>query len=148
MALYEESEDMHDLIDYLAEYELAYAKERINRNHSDCIFQHDDWESQRSSFVLPEMFEKFFLPAYKKIDCFYKENGVELSVHHSDFCGFNRVPFMIEMGIVIWQDVMTTNNIPELIEKYGKQITFMGAIDGGIIDFPGWTPEIVAEYTK
>ncbi|MEO1815176.1 MAG: uroporphyrinogen decarboxylase family protein [Acetobacterium sp.] len=148
MALYEEPEDMHDLIDYLVDYELAYAKELINRIHPDCIFHHDDWGSQRSSFVSPEMFEEFFLPAYKKIYGFYKENGVELIVHHSDSYGVNLVPFMIDMGIDIWQGVMTTNNVPELIEKYGKQMTFMGAIDSGVVDFPGWTPEIVAEYTK
>jgi len=148
MALYEEPEDMHDLIDYLVEYELAYAKELINRIHPDCIFHHDDWGSQRSSFVSPEMFAEFFLPAYKKIYGFYKENGVELIVHHSDSYGANLVPMMIEMGIDIWQGVMTTNNVPELIEKYGKQMTFMGAIDSGVVDFPGWTPEIVAEYTQ
>ena len=148
MALYEEPEDMHDLIDYLVDYELAYAKELINRIHPDCIFHHDDWGSQRSSFVSPEMFAEFFLPAYKKIYGFYKENGVELIVHHSDSYGVNLVPFMIEMGIDIWQGVMTTNNVPELIEKYGQQMTFMGAIDSGVVDFPGWTPEIVAEYTE
>ncbi|AWW26239.1 uroporphyrinogen decarboxylase family protein [Acetobacterium carbinolicum] len=148
MALYEEPEDMHDLIDYLVDYELAYAKELINRIHPDCIFHHDDWGSQRSSFVSPEMFAEFFLPAYKKIYGFYKENGVELIVHHSDSYGVNLVPFMIDMGIDIWQGVMTTNNVPELIEKYGKQIAFMGAIDSGVVDFPGWTPEIVAEYTE
>ena len=148
MALYEEPEDMHDLIDYLVDYELAYAKEMIARLHPDCIFHHDDWGSQRSSFVAPAMFEEFFLPAYKKIYGFYKDNGVELIVHHSDSYGANLVPFMIEMGIDIWQGVMTTNNVPELIEKYGKQITFMGDIDTGVVDFPGWTPEIIAEYTE
>ena len=66
MALYEEPEDMHDLIDYLVDYELAYAKELINRIHPDCIFHHDDWGSQRSSFVSPEMFEEFFFRPTKK----------------------------------------------------------------------------------
>nr|WP_320024622.1 uroporphyrinogen decarboxylase family protein [uncultured Acetobacterium sp.] len=148
MALYEEPEDMHDLIDYLVEYELAYAKEMISRLHPDCIFHHDDWGSQRSSFVSPEMFEEFFVPAYKKIYGFYKDNGVELIVHHSDSYAANLVPAMIEMGIDIWQGVMTTNNVPELIKKYGGQISFMGDIDSGVIDFPGWTPEIIFEKTK
>lgn len=38
---------------------------------------------------------------------------------------------------------MTTNNIPELIKKYGGQITFMGGIDSGVVDFPAWNQEIV-----
>ena len=57
---------------------------------------------------------------------FWKDNGVELIVHHSDSYAATYVPLMIEMGIDIWQGAMSTNNIPKLIERYGKQITFMG----------------------
>ncbi|KLU67648.1 methylcobalamin:coenzyme M methyltransferase [Desulfosporosinus acididurans] len=148
MALYEEPEAMHELIDYLTEYELNYAKVLIDRLHPDALFHHDDWGSQKSSFISPAMFEEFYLPAYKKIYGFYKQNGVELIVHHSDSYAANLVPFMIEMGIDIWQGVMTTNNTPELIKNYGKQITFMGDIDSGVVDFPGWTPEIVAREVE
>ncbi len=148
MALYEEPEAMHELIDALTEYELSFAKVLIEKIHPDCLFHHDDWGSQKSSFVSPDMFEEFFLPAYKKIYGFYKANGVELIVHHSDSYAANLVPFMIEMGIDIWQGVMTTNNVPELIKNYGGKITFMGDVDSGRVDFPGWTKEIIYEDTK
>ena len=55
---------------------------------------------------------------------------------------------MIEMGIDIWQGVMTTNNIPELIKKYGGKISFMGGIDSAKIDFDGSTREIVHEVAE
>lgn len=148
MAFYEEPEAMHELIDYITEYELAYAKILVEKIHPDCIFHHDDWGSQKSSFISPKMFNEFFVPAYKKIYGFYKANGVELVVHHNDSYSANLVPYMIEMGMDIWQGVMTTNNTPELIKKYGGQLTFMGDIDSGIVDFPGWTPEIVARETE
>lgn len=147
-AFYEEPEAMHELIDYITEYELAYAGAMIEKIHPDCMFHHDDWGGQKSSFISPAMFEEFFVPAYKKIYGFYKANGVELIVHHSDSYSANLVPYMIEMGIDIWQGVMTTNNTPELIKKYGGQITFMGEIDSGVVDFPGWTPEIAARETE
>lgn len=148
MAFYENPEAMHELIDYITEYELAYAKVLVEKIHPDCIFHHDDWGGQKNSFVSPAMFEEFFVPAYKKIYGFYKANGVELIVHHSDSYAANLVPYMIEMGIDIWQGVMTTNNTPELIKKYGGQISFMGDIDSGVVDFPDWTPEIVARETE
>lgn len=148
MALYEEPEAMHELIDYLTEAELNYAKILIDRLHPDALFHHDDWGSQKSSFISPAMFEEFYLPAYKKIYAFYKANGVELIVHHSDSYAANLVPYMIEMGIDIWQGVMTTNNTPELIKKYGGKISFMGDIDSGVVDFPAWTPEIVAKEVE
>jgi uroporphyrinogen-III decarboxylase len=148
MSYYEEPEAMHELIAYLTEYELQYAQQLIDNLHPDALFHHDDWGSQISSFMSPETFKEFILPAYKKIYGFYKDNGVELIVHHSDSYGVNLVPFMIEMGIDIWQGVMNTNNIPELIKEYGGQISFMGGLHSGEIDFPDWTPEIVMEHVE
>lgn len=116
MALYEEPEEMKALIDYVVEYELAYAKEYIKHIHPNALFHHDDWGSQISSFLSPQMFEEFILPAYKKVYGYWKDNGVELIIHHSDSYAANLVPYMIEMGIDIWQGVMTTNNIPEMIK--------------------------------
>ena len=55
---------------------------------------------------------------------------------------------MIEMGIDIWQGVVSTNNIPELIEKYGGKISFMGGIDNGKVDVPDWTPELIREHVE
>jgi hypothetical protein len=144
MALYEEPEAMHELIHFIAEYELELAKALIDRIHPDGLFHHDDWGSQISSFISPEMFKEFFLPAYKKIYGFYKDNGIEIIVHHSDSYAANLVPFMIEMGIDIFQGAMNTNNIPELIKKYGGKISIMGGLHSGELDFPGWTKEIIA----
>lgn len=148
MALYEEPEIMKELIDYVVQYELAYAEEYIKHIHPDALFHHDDWGSQISTLISPEMFREFFLPAYKKVYGYWKQNGVELIVHHSDCYAATLVPQMIEMGIDIWQGVMTTNNTPELIKKYGPQITFMGDIDSGVVDHPAWSREEIAKYVE
>lgn len=148
MAFYEEPEAMQELIDYVVVYELAYAKEVIDHIHPDALFHHDDWGSQSSTLISPAMFEEFFLPAYKKVYGFWKDNGVELIVHHSDSYAATFVPFMIEMGIDIWQGAMTTNNVPELIKKYGLKISFMGDIDSGKVDHPNWSREEIAKYVE
>jgi len=148
MAFYEEPEAMQELIDYVVVYELAYAKEVIDHIHPDALFHHDDWGSQTSTLISPAMFEEFFLPAYKKVYGFWKDNGVELIVHHSDSYAATFVPFMIEMGIDIWQGAMTTNNVPELIKKYGLRISFMGDIDSGKVDHPNWSREEIAKYVE
>lgn len=145
---YEEPEHMKDLIKYLTEWEVAQAEEICKYLKPDGLFHHDDWGSQTSTFISPEMFEEFLLPAYKDIYGCYKENGVKLITHHSDSYAATLVPFMIDMGIDIWQGVMTTNNIPELIKKYGGKISFMGGIDSAKIDFEGWTQEVVEQEVK
>lgn len=140
---YEEPDEVKDLIKYMTEWELQYADTLCSHLHPDALFHHDDWGSQISTFISPDMFEEFFVDAYKQIYSYYKSHGVELIVHHSDSYAATLVPHMIDMGIDIWQGVMTSNNIPELINKYGGQITFMGGIDSAKVDHPGWTREEV-----
>ena len=143
MAFYEYPDEMHELIEVITQFELDYAAEVCKYLKPDALFHHDDWGSQTSTFISPEMFREFYLEPYKKVYGFYRDHGVELVVHHSDSYAATLVPQMIEMGIDIWQGVMTSNNIPKLIKDYGPQISFMGGIDSAAIDYPGWTREKV-----
>ncbi len=141
MAFYEYPDEMHELIDFFCQWELELAKGICEHLQPDAIFHHDDWGTEISSFLSPEMFQEFFVEPYKKIYKYYHEHGVELIVHHSDSYAANLVPCMIEMGIDVWQGCISTNNVPELIKKYGGQISFMGAIDNKFVDFEGRTYE-------
>lgn len=148
IAFYEEPEAMHELVDFLAEYEISAAKEVIEHLHPDALFHHDDWGSQISSFLSPDMFGEFIAPAYKKIYGYWKANGVELIVHHSDSYAANLVPHMIDCGIDIWQGVMSTNDVPNLVKKYGGRISFHGGIDNGKIDRVDWSKETIMAETE
>ena len=143
MAFYESPDDLKDLIKYIAEWELRIAEGICSHYHPDALFHHDDWGTDISTFISPEMFEEFFLDAYKEIYGYYHDHGVEIIVHHSDSYAATLVPYMIDMGINIWQGVVRSNDIPELIEQYGDQITFMGGLDSTIVDVPDWTPELI-----
>ncbi len=144
MAFYEYPDEMHEILDQITQFELDLAKEICTYIKPDALFHHDDWGSQQSTFLSPEMFREFIKPCYMKIYKYYKDHGVELIVHHSDSYAATLVPDMIDMGIDIWQGVMTSNNIPELIKQYGGKISFMGGVDSATIDYPGWKPEDVA----
>ena len=140
---YEEPDEMHELIDFLVEIELDFAHAMVERVGIEAILHHDDFGSLKSSFMSPDMFNEFIVPAYKKIYGYYHENGV-LVVHHNDAFSANLVPSFIEMGIDIWQGCTPTNDLPALIEKYGGQITFMGEIETKVCDLPDWKPETIA----
>ena len=141
MGFYECPDEMHDLISYITEYELEFAECLCSYVHPDAVFHHDDWGTQISTFMAPEMFAEFYLEPYKQVYGYLHDHGVELIVHHSDSYCETLVPYMIEMGIDIWQGVMTTNNIPAMIEKYGGQISFMGGINSATIDHANWSAE-------
>ncbi|SFB29672.1 Uroporphyrinogen decarboxylase (URO-D) [Acetitomaculum ruminis DSM 5522] len=148
IAFYESPDEMKDLIKYIADWELQYAEQLVKYIKPDALFHHDDWGSQISTFLAPAMFEEFYLDAYKEVYGYYKKNGVEVIVHHSDSYAATLVPDMIEMGIDIWQGVMKSNDIASLIDQYGGKISFMGGIDSAEVDFEGWTDEIVAKKVR
>jgi len=134
-------DEMHELIDYLTEWELELAEGICAHLKPDALFHHDDWGSEKSTFISPDMFAEFFVEPYKKIYGYYHDHGVELIIHHADSYAATLVPYMIEMGIDIWQGCMESNNVPELVKKYGGRISFMGGIDNKSMDFNGWTHE-------
>lgn len=141
MNLYEYPDEMHDLIKYLTDWELELAEGICSNLHPDAIFHHDDMGSQKSTFMSPEMWGEFYVDAYKQIYGYYHTHGVEVIFHHSDSYAATLVPAMIEMGIDVWQGCFSTNNLPELIKKYGDKIAFMGGIENMLVDFDGWSEE-------
>jgi hypothetical protein len=145
---YEEPEYIRELIDFITEYELGFAEECIKHLKPNGLFHHDDWGHQHSSFMAPEMFEEFLLPAYKRIYGYYKTHGVEIIVHHSDSYAANLVPAMIEMGIDVFQGCLSTNNIPHLIKEYGPKISFMGGLDNGLLDKKNWSPDLIRDTVE
>jgi len=138
---HEEPEAMLELINRLADWEIEAAKIIVERQHPDAIFHHDDWGTQTRSFLSPADFEKFLFPAYKRVYGFWKQNGVEIIVHHSDSYAANLVPYMIEMGIDVFQGAVSENDIPGLIRNYGGRITFHGGLDNGKHDKEDWSVE-------
>lgn len=149
LTYYMEYEDeMHDLINYLKDWELKLAEGICSHIHPDMIFHHDDWGSQDSTFMSVPMFEDYFLDPYKEIYGYYKAHGVQYIVHHSDSYAATLVPDMIEMGIDVFQGCMQTNKVDELLKKYPGQISYMGCIDNKLVDFEGWSNENCEKIVK
>lgn len=141
-------DEMKDMIKYLTEFELKLAEGICKNLKPDAIFHHDDFGSEKSTFMRPDMFADYFVEPYKQIYGYYHDHGVELLIHHADSYAETLVPYMIDMGIDVWQGCMRTNNVPELIKKYGGKISFMGYIDNKDVDFPGWTQEDVRKVAR
>lgn len=148
MAFYENPDEMHELINWITDYELALAEQICNRLNPDAMLHHDDWGSYESTFMSPEMFREFFLEPYKKIYGYYKDRGVELIIHHSDSYAATLVPFMVEMGIDVWQGTMLSNDIPALIRQYGGKISIQGGLENSRIDTPDWSREKIDELVE
>jgi len=141
-------DEMKDLIKLLTDWELELAEGICTNLKPDAIFHHDDWGSEKSTFLSPTMFQDYFVEPYKQIYKYYHDHGVELIFHHADSYAATLVPDMIEMGIDVWQGCMESNDVPALVEKYGDKIAFMGGIDNKSMDFSGWTREDCAKAAR
>ncbi len=148
MAMYDSPDELKDMIQMLVEFELEMAEGICTHLKPEAIFHHDDWGSQKSTFMSPSMFEEFFVEPYKQIYGYYHDHGVKYIFHHSDSYAATLVPSMIEMGIDVWQGCFSTNDLPTLIKKYGEKITFMGGIENCLVDYEGWTEENNREIVR
>lgn len=146
--LFEEPEHSRDLIDFLVDWEIECAKLQIDMLHPNVLFHCDDFGSQRSLFMSPQTYAEFFVPAYQRLYGFWKDNGVELVVHHSDSYGAPLVPCLIEMGVDIWQGPVVENDLPSLVKQYGGRISFQGGIDNGKFDVEDWSYDKICAHVK
>jgi len=145
---YEHPDEMHDLIDFLTEWEIKALDENMAQLGATVLFHHDDWGTALNSFLDPDTHRKFFLEPYKKIYRHFRDLGGEIVIHHSDSWAANLVPTMIDVGADIWQGAIDANNIPQLIDEYGNRIVFMGGIDDAIVDISDWKKGEVKKYTR
>ncbi|MBR4503629.1 MAG: cobalamin-dependent protein [Candidatus Methanomethylophilaceae archaeon] len=147
-AFYEHPEEMHELIDWVVDWECRSLDEVMAHTHAPILFHHDDWGTAINSFLDPATHREFFLEPYKKIYQHFRDLGGKVVIHHSDSYAANLVEIDIEAGVDIWQGPVSSNNIDELIDKYGDRFLFMGGIDNAEIDLPDWTEEGVEEFVR
>lgn len=144
--LYEHPQEMHELIDYIAEYRIQYAKLLIDKLQPDVIFSHDDWGTKESLFMSPEMWREFFKEPYRKFYGYIRSRGV-IAIHHADSYLAPIVEDMVEIGIQAWQGVLPENDIPALQEQLKGRMILMGGV-GATIDRADAQPEEIREYVR
>lgn len=149
MAFYECPDEAKGLLECITDVELTIAENVCKYVKPELVFHHDDWGTQNSTFMNMDMFREFIKPCYEQIYGYYKSHGVKIIVHHSDSFGETLVPEMIDLGIDIWQGVLkNANDIPKLIDEYGGQISFMGAIEDQEVDVADWTEDGVKKIVR
>ncbi len=141
--LYEHPHEMHELIEYIFEYRLAYAKMVIENLHPDAILSHDDWGTKDALFMKADMWREFFKEPYRRFYSYIRSQGV-IAIHHADSYLVPIVEDMVEIGIQAWQGVLPENNIPALQEQLQGRMALMGGVGAAIDRADAEEPEIRA----
>ena len=98
------------------------------KSNVDAVFLMDDWGSNNSLLISPEMWREMFKPLYRDY-CDLIHSNDKFVFFHTD--GFIEPIFgdFIELGVDAINSQLFTMNIERLGEKYGGKITFWGEID-------------------
>lgn len=144
MALLEEPEAMHELLEAICEYRMTYASMLIENLDPDAIISHDDWGFKNSLFMSLDTWREFFKPLYARFYGYIKSKGV-LVIHYGDSYMEPIADDIAELGIDVWQGTLNINNIPALQKKLQGRMVLMGGIDSWIDRTESTEPEIRAE---
>lgn len=101
--------------------------EKWARTEVDAIYMMDDWGSQKSLLIQPNLWEKYFKPMYKDYIDIAKRYGKK-TIMHSDGYILDIYPQMIELGLDAFNTQIFCMGIDHL-EQYKGKITFWGEID-------------------
>ena len=145
-AFYEHPQEMHELIDYIADYRLEYEKMLVENLHPDAVLAHDDWGTKDALFMHPDTWREFFKEPYRKLYSYLRENNV-IVVHHADSYLAPIVEDMAEIGINVWQGVLPENDIPAIQYRLDGRMILMGGI-GAAIDREDSTEKEIRNYVR
>ncbi len=126
--LYYREKEINYLLDGITEFNIEMAKKVIKIGNIDGVYTGDDFGTQNSLVMSPEIWRKFFRQRYEKLWEVYK--AVDLPIfHHS--CGnlTGIIPDLIEIGLDVLSPVQPeAMDLALLSDRFGRQLTFFGGI--------------------
>lgn len=145
--LYIEPEKFHDLMEIVTQYEEAVADHLLDLG-ADCIMFGDDWGTQKSLMINPDMWRSFFLPFYQRQFSRIRKRGADVCFHS---CGqvMDILPELTEAGA----NILNLNQpelfpLENLAEKLSGKVCFMCPVDHQTIAIHGTPDEIYAYAEK
>ncbi len=141
---YEHPDEMHELIEYITDYRMRYAKMLIEGLRPDAIFHHDDWGTKAALFMKPEMWREFYKEPYRRFYGYIRDQGC-IAIHHADSYLVPIIEDMVDVGIQCWQGVLPENDIPALQKQLNGRMILMGGI-GASIDRADSTENEIRSY--
>lgn len=121
-----EEPGLHEFIEKLHAFHLKEL-EAWSRTDVDGLFIMDDWGTQKSLLISPELWRRVFKPLYKDYADLARSAGKKIFMH-SDGCIVDIYPDLIELGIDAINSQIFCMGVEKLAAFKG-QITFWGEMD-------------------
>ncbi|MBR4395626.1 MAG: hypothetical protein IKT01_04480 [Eubacteriaceae bacterium] len=125
-ALYEEEDEVAELLDYMLEFSLYITKNVLDYYKPEGYYLLDDSASKLTPFMSPEVFNRLFVPRYKQILDLANERDISIFYHNCGRCEDFIEP-MGNLGVSVWDPAQVQNDLKALHQKLGRKV----AINGG-----------------
>lgn len=143
-ALYEEKEEVGELLDYMLEHSLYITKNVLHYYKPEGYYLLDDSASKLQPFISPQLFEELFVPRYKKCLDLALDDGLPIFYHNCGRCE-DYLPAMAEIGVKVWDPAQVENDLVAVKEKFGPKL----AINGGFeYAMPKTWPDVDEEEVR
>ena len=149
IAMMEEPEAAYELLGAITDFKIKLAEKVATYYKTDTFTNFDDIATERHLFIAPETYRALIKPHHKRLNDAIKNFGL-IPIQHT--CGKAElcVEDYIETGAEAWNTVQPTNDIKNLLDKYGNRFCFDGGYDS--TGKPGRSTatieEIVAEVER
>lgn len=129
-------------------HEFYYKKvELLVNTDVDCIHLEDDWGSQKSLLISPEMWREYFKPLYKDY-CDLAHSKGKYVLMHSDGFIEEIIPDLVEIGVNAVNAQLDCMNMERLAERFHGKMAFWGGIDRQYLLPFGTEEEIRSEVRR
>ncbi len=120
----------HELFERLTEYSLIAGREMIAQG-VDVLWLGDDFGTQRTMLISPQMWREFFKPRYARLIAAFKAQNPALKIaYHCDGYFEPIIPELIEIGLDVLNPVQPLSMNPaEIKQKFGDELSFWGTVD-------------------
>lgn len=138
---------VHELLDRIADWNIAVIRKAADLGGIDCVHLGDDWGSQHGPIISPDMWREFIMPRFKQTCEAIKARGLSVSLH---CCGNVQtlMPDIVECGVDVFDPFQPeVMDIWELHRAWSDRISFWGGLS--VQDtFPYGTAEDVRSEGK
>ena len=128
---YDDPSFVEEMIEFNAEFLLVLVEKALKEVKFDYFNFFEDFAGKGGPLISPQIFQKFFLPYYKKIINRFRQAGIKYFWLDSDGDPEVLIPLMLEAGITcLWPLEQASGMDPvRLRKKYGRDLSLAGGID-------------------
>ncbi|WP_286946043.1 uroporphyrinogen decarboxylase family protein [Acetobacterium sp. UBA5834] len=128
IALVEEPEATYELLDAIVDYKIQTMEKAQKYFKADTFTNYDDIATERNPFMSPSVYREIIKPIHTKLYDAVKSYDM-IPIQHTCGKAEELVEDFIDTGIAAWTSVQPTNDIADILKKYGDKLTIMGGYD-------------------